>query len=82
MHLRSPYLLCIGHSIDCYEAALQLVASVPLLETASSYLQKTLKTHFGSAWNELGTHYMVVSSSLDYAQGKISKHHRTEYFLW
>ena len=65
--------MCVscGYSIDCYEKALQLAPSVPSLDTASdSY--KTLESHFASAWNELGTYYMHVSSSLDYTQGKNS----------
>lgn len=58
-------------SIDCYEMALQLIPSINHLEIASS-MQKTLKTHFGNAWNELGTYYMALSASLDYAQGGLN----------
>ena len=57
-------------SIDCYEKALQLAPSVRLSEAQSSGVLLTLRTHFGSVWNELGTHYMVTASSLDYAKGK------------
>lgn len=64
------YLVPYVCSIDCYEKALQLISSVPLLEVASD-LQRTLKAHFGGAWNELGTYYMLASSPLDYAQGKL-----------
>lgn len=57
------------YSIDCYEMAQQLSTS---LDMVTSDVIRTLKTHFGSAWNELGTYYMVMSSTLDYAQGKNS----------
>ena len=61
--------VCVS-SIDCYEKALQLGPSVRLSEAQSSGVLLTLRTHFGSVWNELGTHYMVTASSLDYAKGK------------
>ena len=63
--------MCVS-SIDCYEKALQLAPSVSLSEPQSSSVLRTLRTHFGSVWNELGTHYMVTASSLDYATGKDS----------
>ncbi|CAI8029486.1 Erythroid differentiation-related factor 1 [Geodia barretti] len=65
----------LWRSIDCYEKALQLAPSVRLSEAQSSGVLLTLRTHFGSVWNELGTHYMVTASSLDYAKerGKVEK---------
>jgi tetratricopeptide (TPR) repeat protein len=60
----------LWRSIDCYERALQLApSSLPPAETGSDIL-RTLRAHFGSAWNELGTYYMAVASSLDYAREK------------
>jgi hypothetical protein len=61
----------LWRSIDCYEKALQLGPSVRLSEAQSSGVLLTLRTHFGSVWNELGTHYMVTASSLDYAKERV-----------